>query len=111
MSALLSRSLEKTSPSDPQSAGSSPREVGIRILALLGTTVLLLLAGAVLLPMASGLQSSHAAAGVQPQGVSAPQDPAQEWQPSAANPPPKLPREWVWKPPGVRYEHMFRKAR
>ena len=77
MAALFSTGLETTPSFDFRGAESSPREAGIRLVAmLLGISVLLLLAGWILLKTASGLQPGDAVPGAWLEGVDAPQDPA-----------------------------------
>jgi hypothetical protein len=112
MAAMLSTGLETNPSSDLRGAGSSPQEVSIRLVAmLLGMSMLLLLAGWILLKTASGLQPGGAAAGAGTAGVDAPQAPAQPWEYSGARLPPRLPREWAWEIQGVSFEHMWRKPR
>jgi hypothetical protein len=108
MAALFSTGPETTPSSDLREAGSSPRGVRTRLAAmLLGMSVLLLLAGGMLLESAAGLQPSHAVPGAWPEGVNAAQDPTQVWRASAA----KLPREWTWERPAIGFETMFRGPR
>jgi hypothetical protein len=76
------------------------------VVMVLGLSLLLLLAGWILLKTASGLQPGGAAASAGTAGVDAPQAPAQPWQYGGALPP-ELPREWAWKLPGVRFDHMY----
>lgn len=81
------------------------------VVMVLGMSLLLLLAGGILLKTASGLQPGGAAASAGTAGLDAPQAPAQPSEYSGTTLPPKLPREWVWKPPRVRFDHMYRTPR
>jgi len=108
MAALFSTDLETTPPSDLREAGSSPRRVWTRLVAmLLGMSVLLLLASGLLHESASGHQPSNAVPGAWPEGVNATQDSTQVSRPGAA----KLPREWAWEKPAIRFDAMYRNSR
>jgi hypothetical protein len=73
---------------------------------VLGMSLLLLLAGGILLKTASGRQPGGAAASAETAGVNAAQASAETWEYGGPLPPP-LPREWRWKPPGLRFDHMY----
>lgn len=103
MTALFSTGLETTPSSGLEEAGSSPREGGFKLVAMLLAMSALLLAGWILLESASGLQPGDAL----PASVSAPQDAAQAWRPGAA----KLPREWTWRRQAVDVSTMYRRPR
>jgi hypothetical protein len=108
MAALFSTGLETTPPSDLHEAGSSPRRLRTRLVAmLLGVSVLLLLASGLLLESASGHQPSNAVPDAWPAGVKATQDSTQVWRPSAA----KLPREWTWEKQTIRFDAMYPNGR
>ena len=110
MSALCSTGFE-TTPSFRRTRPSSRQAVIRFFVVVLGMSLLLLLAGSILLKTASGLQPGGAAASAGTAGVDAPQAPARPWEYSIAPLPPRLPREWVWEPPVVRFDHMYRKPR
>lgn len=111
MAALFTTGLETTPSSDLRGAEAVPREMGIRLVArLLGMSVLLLLAGWILLKTASGLQPSGAMPGAWPAGVNAPQGPAYAWPVSAVSTA-KLPREWTWERQAIRFDTMYRDLR
>ena len=109
MAALFPTGLETTPSSSFRRAAASPREEGIRLFVLgLAMGALLLLAGWILLiNSASGLEPGGALPGAWPEGVNATQDSTQVRRPSAA----KLPREWTWEKPAIRFDGMFREPR
>jgi hypothetical protein len=108
MAALFPNDLQTTPSSDLREAGSSPREVGIRLVSmLLGMSALLLFAGWILLESTSGLQPGDALPGARPEGVIAPPGPPQAWGAGAA----ELPRNWTWERPAIRFDTMYRELR
>ena len=112
MSALCSTGFETTPSSHLRRVQPSLRGGMIRFgVMVLGMSLLLLLAGGILLKTASGLQPGGAAASAGTAGVDTPQASAQPWEYNGATLPPPLPREWRWEIRGVRYEHMYRKPR
>ena len=108
MAALFPTGLETTPSSDLRRAAASPREVGIRLFATgLAMSAALLLAGWILLASASGLQPGDPLPGARPEGVNAPPYPAPPGQPGAA----KLPQDWTWERPAIRFDGMYRQPR
>ena len=111
MAALFTTGLETTPSSDLRGAEAVPREMGIRLVArLLGMSVLLLLAGWLLLESASGLQPGDALPGTRPEGVIAPQGPAYA-RPASAVGTAQLSREWTWERQAIRFDTMYRELR
>ena len=112
MAALLSTGLETTPSSNLRTVQSSLRKLGARLFVTgLATSALVLLAGWLLLGSASGLQLDGAAPGARPEAVTALQGAPPVWEYRGARLPPKLPREWAWEIPGVRFDHMYREPR
>ena len=98
MAATFSTGFQTTPPSDLRGAGSSPREVGLGFVAMaLAMSVLVMLAGWLLLKPASGIQADEALRGAWREPGSA----AQAWQAHSARAA-KLPRDWIWERPAIR---------
>jgi len=108
MAALFPSGLETTPSSHLRRVQPSSRGPVIRFaMTVIGMSLLLLLAGGILLKTASGLQPDKAASSAGTAAVDKAQASAQPWEYSGATLPPPLPREWLWEPPGARVDHMF----
>jgi hypothetical protein len=112
MTAMLSTGLETTPTPDLRKARAALQKLGLKLFVMgLALGALMLMAGWFLLAPASGGQPNGAALDAQPEAVTAVQASPPVWKFRVAPLPPKLPREWRWQRPAVRFDSMFRERR